>query len=84
MITNDKYLNIFYEKFKGFDNDGAKMLLEKHIKQYNTFVENDDLWGFICYLNKSNITSPFNISVSSDIKLGVYCIYLSWRDRTAR
>lgn len=77
LITNDKYLNIFYEKFKGFDNDGAKMLLEKHIKQYNTFVENDDLWGFICYLNKSNITTPFNISVSSDIKLGVYCIYLS-------
>lgn len=77
LVTNDEYLNTIYEKFKKFDNNGAKMLLEKHIKQYNTFIENDDLWGFISYLNKNNIHNPLGIHISTDIKIGVYTIYLT-------
>ena len=55
----------------------TKKILEDMIEKYNYYIKKDNLWDFLSWMNKNNVSVPFHCFVDTDIKNNKYITHFS-------
>ena len=71
VTKQSKNIQKVFSSFNKSNNKIFKENVDYLLNKYNTFVNNDDLWGLLSYINKNEIIKwlcPINWTVDNDLK----------------